>query len=65
MTTVMQVGDRRQGLIWAHKQLWGSGCWCALLWLHSLLMGMHRAVVIRDELGWEHAGVQLERLSPV
>lgn len=29
--TVRQVSDRRQGLIWAHKQLQGPGCWHALL----------------------------------
>ena len=33
---MVQASVRRQGLIWAHKQLWGPGCRHVLLWLLSL-----------------------------
>ena len=33
---MVQASVRRQGLIWAHKQLWGPGRRHVLLWLLSL-----------------------------
>lgn len=42
---MVQVNYRREGQMQAHKKL--QGLWHAILWLHSLLTGIHMTVEAR------------------
>lgn len=35
---------------WFTGSFRGPGCWCALLWLHKLTLGMHMAVKLMTEI---------------
>lgn len=48
MSTVVQAGNGRQGLIWAHKQVQRPWLSVVLLWLYSLPLGMYNAVEDSD-----------------
>lgn len=60
---VVLASDRRQGLIYVHRQLWGALALAALnRWLHipSSMSPMHAAVEVSD--GCQASGAQLEGL---
>lgn len=46
MDIVVLASNSRQVLMWAHIQLQSLGYWCALLWLHTLSLGIH--IVVED-----------------
>lgn len=57
------MSEIEDGLISAHKQLWGTCRGRALLWLHCLPVGVQMAVEGADDQGWESTDVQLEVLD--
>ena len=49
MCAYMGVGQWQElAWIWAHKELWGFGCWCALVWLQGVAVSMHTVLQASD-----------------
>lgn len=55
MSQVAQVNYRREGQMQAHKKL--QGLWHALLWLRSLLTGIH--MTVEAKVRGQTRGVQM------